>query len=72
MNNKMTFEEAMKALEQTVKSLDDNEISLDEAVNNYKKGIELSKFCYDKLNEASQAVVVMMDEDKEIEFDVEK
>ena len=42
------------------------------AVNNYKKGIELSKFCYDKLNEASQAVVVMMDEDKEIEFDVEK
>lgn len=57
-----TFEEALKELEGIVEALENEDVLLDDAVKKYKKGLELSKLCYDKLNEAQKLIVK---EDKE-------
>ncbi len=56
MENK-TFEELLKELEQVVKDLENKEIALDEAVKKYQLGLELSKACYQMLEEAEKLVV---------------
>ncbi len=50
MDNKMTYEQAMKELEQTVKMLENPETDIDKAFELYEKGIKLSKFCEDYLD----------------------
>lgn len=56
MENK-TFEELMKELEEVVKSLENKEISLDEAVKKYKLGLDLTKACHDMLKNAEEVIV---------------
>lgn len=51
------FEEALKQLEEIVKSLENKEIKLNEAVEKYNKGLELSKFCYNTLRDAEKLIV---------------
>ena len=52
----MTFEEAMKELENLVDSLDKGDVSLDEAIAAYDKGSRLKDHCQKKLNEAKMKV----------------
>ncbi len=51
------FEEALKQLEEIVKSLESKDIKLNEAVEKYNKGLELSKFCYNTLRDAEKLIV---------------
>ena len=51
------FEEALKQLEEIVKSLENKDIKLNEAVEKYNKGLELSKFCYNTLRDAEKLIV---------------
>lgn len=67
---KLTFEEALKKLEEVVKKLEDKEVSLDDAVKLYNEGLELSKQCYNLLNESEKLITVKMT-DKEEPFDIE-
>ena len=53
----MTFEQAIQALERTVKALENKDIALDEAVKLYNEGLKLSKICYELLNESEKLVV---------------
>ena len=53
---KMTFEDAMKELENLVDSLDKGDISLDEAIAAYDRGSQLKDHCQKKLNEAKMKV----------------
>ena len=53
---KMTFEEAMKELENIVDSLDKGDVSLDEAIVAYDRGSQLKDHCQKKLNEAKMKV----------------
>lgn len=46
------FEEALKELESIVMKLENDEITLEESVKLYEKGIELSKFCAEILEQA--------------------
>lgn len=62
------FEENLIELENIVKQLESSQISLDEAVKNYTKGIELSKKCYDILNESEELVVKKMTESGLVDF----
>ena len=48
------FENAMQELEEIVQQMEQGEISLDESLKIFEKGMELSKFCYDKLNQAEK------------------
>ena len=45
----ITFEEAMNRLEEIIKTLEDNQTSLEKSVDLFQEGIKLSKICSDKL-----------------------
>lgn len=47
-----TFEQSFKKLEKIVDILERGEVSLEESIKMYEEGIELSKFCLNKLTEA--------------------
>lgn len=59
---KQSFETLLKELEQVVKDLENKEITLDESVKKYQRGIELSKACYQMLEEAEKLVVKEINE----------
>ena len=52
MKNEIKFEEALERLAQINEELDSENISLDDSVKLFKEGIELSKLCQKKLDEA--------------------
>lgn len=51
-----TFEQLLKDLESVVKDLEHKDIPLDEAVKKYQLGLELSKACYQMLEDAEKLV----------------
>lgn len=55
--DKKSFEVLLKELEQVVKDLENKDIPLDEAVKKYQLGLELSKACYQQLEEAEKLIV---------------
>ena len=63
----LTFESALKALEEIVSQLDDGAIELDKAVEAYEKGARLKKHCEKKLKEA-QLRIEKIEVDKDGEF----
>lgn len=50
------FEEALDVLEKQVEMLESGKLMLDESIEVFRYGIELSKICADKLNAARQEV----------------
>lgn len=69
--NDLTFEQAMEKLQIIVEKLENNNASLDESIANYKEGLELSKFCDQKLNSAEKEIATIMTEDGEKPFKVD-
>lgn len=56
MEQEMKFEEAMQALTEIVKKLENGEATLDESITLYEQGIQLSKRCTELLEKAEQKV----------------
>jgi exodeoxyribonuclease VII small subunit len=54
---KMTFEKAMKQLEQIVQSLETGDIPLEKALKKFEEGMVLSRFCEEKLDETEARIV---------------
>ena len=52
MKKGIKFEAALERLAQINEKLESDEISLDESIELFKEGLELSKFCQKKLDEA--------------------
>jgi exodeoxyribonuclease VII small subunit len=50
--NKQTFEQSLKRLEEIVEQLEQGDVPLDDALKMYEEGIELSKACVEKLTQA--------------------
>ena len=48
----MKFEEAMGALEQIVRQLESGNVPLDEALDKFKEGMELSQFCNENIDKS--------------------
>ena len=68
----MKFEEAMKSLEETVSKLESGDVSLEEAMELFEKGVGLSKTCQKLLSEAQLKVTKLIaDSDTEVDFDTE-
>ncbi|MGM9968984.1 MAG: exodeoxyribonuclease VII small subunit [Anaeroplasma sp.] len=61
MENK-TFEEYIKELDEILIKLNNKDISLEDSVNYYTKGLEISKKCYEILNSSEKLVVQKMTE----------
>lgn len=55
-NKEMTYESAIKRLEEIVDTLDKNEVSLDESMKLFEEGTKLTAFCSAKLKEAEQKI----------------
>lgn len=51
-NQPTNFEDALGRLETIVKQLEDDSVSLEESIELYEEGIELSKHCTQTLEEA--------------------
>ena len=58
------FESAMEEIEQVVEQIESGELSLEESLAAYEKGVGLVKFCYQKLNEVEKRIEVLV-KDKE-------
>ena len=59
----MSFEEAMKALEDVVSRLEAGEVPLDASIKLYERGAELKAHCQKKLAEAEEKVAqISLDE----------
>lgn len=68
----MKFEEAMHELEETVKKLESGEITLEESMELFEKGVNLSRTCQKLLGEAQLKVTKLIAEnDTEVDFDTE-
>ena len=52
----MNFEELLKELENIVKELESGNLSLDESIAKYQKGIDLSNECKKMLEEAKSII----------------
>lgn len=63
-----SFEEYLNELEVILRSLEDKNISLEDAVKGYTTGLELSKKCYEILNTNEQLVVQKMTEAGLVDF----
>ncbi len=61
----MTFEEALKELEETVKKLEAGETTLDEAMELFEKGVGLTKNCRKILDDAILRVKKVTEEGAE-------
>ncbi len=71
MENK-SFEEYLQLLEQIVKTLENKDTTLEQAVDGYTKGLEISKKCYDILNSKEQLIVQKMTENGLVDFQKEE
>lgn len=71
----INFEEAMENLENIVENLEKGELPLEESVQNFKEGIELSNYCEKLLDDAEKSITILLkDKNGEIteeNFDVE-
>ena len=52
----MTYESAVKRLDEIVSLLEKNEVSLDESLALFEEGTKLTAFCTKKLNEAKAKI----------------
>ena len=57
---KKTFEQAMHQLEQIVQDLESGDMPLEKAIKKFEEGIQLSKYCTQKLDETEQRITVLM------------
>lgn len=62
--NEQTFEMKMTRLEEIVKSLDEEEVSLEKSLILYQEGIKLSKECDDILKNAELKVAELSEADE--------
>jgi len=68
MEKTMSFEEALKSLENLVKDLESGTLSLEDSVTKYQEGIRLAKHCHDLLKNAESVVVKMVKDDEIVDF----
>lgn len=57
----MTFESAMEELDQLVQKMEGQSLNLQDALAHFERGITLTRFCQDALQNAEQKVKVLSD-----------
>lgn len=55
----MNFEKALKELEEIAGKLEEGELSLDDSISQFEKGMQLAKFCRQKLDEAERKIEIL-------------
>jgi exodeoxyribonuclease VII small subunit len=57
---KQTFEKAMEKLEKIVQELESADLPLEKAINKFEEGVQLSKFCSEKLDETEKRITILL------------
>jgi len=53
------FESAISELETIVKRLEDGDLALEKSLELFERGVQLSRFCHSKLEEAERRVEIL-------------
>lgn len=61
--NPVDFEKALKELEALVERMEQGEISLEDSLKHFERGIELTRACQKALRDAEQKVHILMEKD---------
>ena len=64
-SNLSTFEKDLKSMQSILEEIESKDLSLEEVIEKYKLGVELSKKCQKALEEAEQKI-------KQVTDDIEK
>lgn len=59
-DSKKSFEKNLGELEQVVRALEASDVSLDDMIALFEKGVHLTRECTDALNTAEQKITVLM------------
>lgn len=62
----LNFEELMIKLEDITNKLENEKLSLDESVKLFEEGMEISKQCNNKLEDAEKKITILINENNEI------
>ena len=69
--HEFNFEEALEELERLVSSMEEGELSLEDSMKAFEKGIKLTRECQTALQKAEQKVQILLNESGETQaFDV--
>jgi exodeoxyribonuclease VII small subunit len=60
---KKTFEQSLKQLEEIVAELESGDLPLESAIKKFEDGMELSRFCTQKLEETERRITILMKDD---------
>lgn len=66
MENEKSFEEMIVELEDIVKSLEKDNLNLDESINKFENGMKLAKDCNKKIEEAEKRITILMNENGDL------
>ncbi len=55
------FESALSELEALVKTLEDGNLTLEKSLELFERGVELSRYCHARLEEAEKRIEVLTD-----------
>jgi exodeoxyribonuclease VII small subunit len=64
-----TFEKAMNKLEQIVQELESADLPLEIAIRKFEEGVQLSKFCSEKLDETEKRITILLKDQNDRVFD---
>lgn len=56
-----SFEQALLELEKIVDALENGDISLDDSIEMFQKGMQLSKYCSNRLDEFEKKITVLVE-----------
>lgn len=62
----ISFEEAMKGLEQIATELEKGDLNLDESVTKFEEGMKLSKTCSEILEDAEKRISILIKNGEEV------
>jgi exodeoxyribonuclease VII small subunit len=64
-----TFEKAMNKLEKIVQELESTDLPLEKAIKKFEEGVQLSKFCSEKLDETEKRITILLKDQNNRVFD---
>ena len=63
----LSFEESLEKLEEIVNKLENGDVPLDDAIDEFKKAMDLVNICNTKLNNAEEAIAKIVQDNGELE-----
>jgi len=61
MDKNISFEVAMKELEQVVANLESGNLTLEDALKTFEKGISLTAICNEQLDQAEKKITMLLE-----------